>query len=46
MLGAFGALGTFVIGGTLKIAYDLTLWYSFRHIKPSSSDNMPRTSED
>ena len=46
MLGAFGALGPFVIGGTLKIAYDLTLWYSFRHIKPSSSDNMPRTSED
>jgi MFS family permease len=23
-----------IVGAALKIAYDLTLWYSFRHIKP------------
>jgi predicted MFS family arabinose efflux permease len=46
MLGAFGALGPFVLGGALKIAYDLTLWYSFRHIKPVSSDHMPQTLEE
>jgi hypothetical protein len=24
----------FLVGGTIKIAYDLTLWWMFRRIKP------------
>lgn len=46
MLGAFGALAPFVTGGVLKIAYDLTLWYSFRHIKPSSTSHIPQTVDE
>ncbi len=46
MLSSFGALGPFVSGGVLKIAYDLSLWYSFRHIKPGSSSNMSQTLEE
>ena len=34
MLTAFGALGPFVGGGALKIAYDVTLWLAFRSVKP------------
>jgi predicted MFS family arabinose efflux permease len=29
-----GALGTFFLAGGIKIAYDLTLWQLFRHVKP------------
>jgi MFS family permease len=46
MLGTFGALVPFIGGGVLKICYDLTLWQSFRHIKPLASDNMVHTLEE
>jgi MFS family permease len=29
-----GALGTFFLAGGIKIAYDLTLWWLFRHVPP------------
>jgi predicted MFS family arabinose efflux permease len=31
---ALGPSAPFLVGGTVKIAYDLTLWYMFRRIKP------------
>jgi MFS family permease len=31
---ALGPSAPFFVGGTVKIAYDLTLWYMFRRIKP------------
>lgn len=38
MLGALGPLGPFIGGGVIKIAYDVTLWYSFRRLKISEKD--------
>lgn len=40
MLAVFGPLGPFIGGGTIKIAYDLTLWYSFRRLKISENDSV------
>jgi len=31
---AFGPAVAFIVSGTVKIAYDLTLWFLFRRIKP------------
>lgn len=39
MLAVFGPLGPFIGGGAIKIAYDVTLWYSFRRLKISEHDS-------
>ncbi|HEY5864235.1 MAG TPA: MFS transporter, partial [Candidatus Tectomicrobia bacterium] len=31
---AIGPSAPFIVGGTVKIAYDLTLWWMFRRVKP------------
>jgi hypothetical protein len=31
---AVGASAPFIVGGVVKIAYDLTLWRLFRQVKP------------
>jgi hypothetical protein len=31
---AIGPGAPFLVGGTVKIAYDLTLWWMFRQVKP------------
>jgi len=31
---AIGPSAPFLVGGTVKIAYDLTLWWMFRRVKP------------
>jgi hypothetical protein len=31
---ALGPSAPFLVGGTVKIAYDLTLWWLFRRVKP------------
>lgn len=41
MLTAFGALGPFIGGGAIKIAYDLTLWSSFRRLKADTGQSKP-----
>jgi sugar phosphate permease len=35
-------LSPFVIAGTLKIFYDLTLFFSFKHIKPNEEELQKR----
>lgn len=37
-LSALGAVAPFLIGGTLKIGYDLALWRSFRHVRLLEED--------
>ncbi|MGC8480273.1 MAG: MFS transporter, partial [Acidimicrobiales bacterium] len=37
-LSALGAVAPFLIGGALKIGYDLALWRSFRHIRSVEED--------
>ena len=42
---ALGPSAPFLVGGTVKIAYDLTLWWMFRRVKPpeeaTESQNKP-----
>jgi MFS family permease len=38
---AFGPSAPFLVGGIVKIAYDLTLWWMFRRIKPPEEISGP-----
>jgi MFS family permease len=42
--GAASASAPFVVGGVLKIAYDLTLWCLFRRVKPPEEASEPSSS--
>ncbi|POB12334.1 MFS transporter [Sulfobacillus sp. hq2] len=39
-LDTLGSLGPFIGGGIIKIVYDLTLWYSFKGLKPNPHEDM------
>jgi hypothetical protein len=39
--GAASASAPFVVGGVVKIAYDLTLWCLFRRVKPPEEATEP-----
>ncbi len=42
---AIGPSAPFLVGGTVKIAYDLTLWWMFRRVKPPEETSSPSGSE-
>jgi len=46
-LGAISNAAPFIIGGSLKIVYDVAVFFSFRHIHPPDESHMakPRSSE-